>query len=92
MIDLLSVVLTLQAQQSALLPANLGWASPALFLRLLNDATPELAARLHDIQGPRPFTCSTLWGARASGKQMPVSPQDTLFLRYTVLTEELAQL
>lgn len=91
MIDLLSVVLTLRSRRTASLPANLGRASHALFLRLLDAADPGLATRLHDKEGPRPFTCSNLWGARPSRGQVTVSPEETCSLRYTALTGELSQ-
>lgn len=89
--NLLSIVLTLQPQRETALPANLGRASHALFLRLLTAADPDLTARLHDADGPRPFTCSNLWGARSAGGQIAVSPEKTYSLRYTTLTGELSQ-
>ncbi len=91
MSDLLSVVLTLQPRRAVVVPANLGRASHALFLRLLALADAALATQLHDAEGPRPFTCSNLWGARPVRGEMAISPEETYFLRYTLLSAELSQ-
>lgn len=71
-----------------MVPANLGRASHALFLRLLALADAALATQLHDAEGPRPFTCSNLWGARPVRGEMAISLEETYFLRYTLLSAD----
>jgi len=86
--SLLSLVLTLRPRAGASLPSALGRAAHAALLRAIAQARPELAQALHDEAGPRPFTCSSLLGARKEGAVMP----DTAYtLRYTALTAELAE-
>lgn len=86
--SLLSLVLTLRPRVAASLPSALGRAAHAALLRAIAMARPELAQQLHDEAGPRPFTCSSLLGARKEGT---VAPEVTYTLRYTALTAELAE-
>ncbi len=61
--DLCATVLSLTPLRAATLPAHLGRAAHALFLRLIDAADPALAARLHDDAPVKPFTCGNLWRA-----------------------------
>ncbi|MGC8825677.1 MAG: CRISPR system precrRNA processing endoribonuclease RAMP protein Cas6 [Anaerolineae bacterium] len=84
---LTSLVLELQSMEAGLVPLNHGRASHALFLRLVAERQPALAAQLHDAAGPKPFTCSNLVGGRRQGGQLAVNPSTPLWLRFTGLTE-----
>jgi len=65
---LTSLVLFVRAEQAARLPANLGRAAQALLLRLIQAQDAALSARLHDEDGPRPYTASNLvLGRRING-------------------------
>ncbi len=94
---LTSLVLTLTTDHPLTFPAHLGRAqsgdfgraSHAAFLRLIAGADPALAERLHAPDERRPFTCSSLWGARRRGGDL--TPNTPVFLRYTGLTAEVSQ-
>lgn len=89
----LSLVLTLEPLEAASLPANLGRASHALLLRLLEGSSPAVASCLHDEEGPKPFTVSNLWGAeRGEQGTVVVSPESHCWLRFTSLDNELSDL
>jgi CRISPR-associated endoribonuclease Cas6 len=87
--SLLSLVLTLRPHAPASLPSALGRAAHAALLRAIDQVDPDLAQRLHDDSGPRPFTCSSLLGSR---REKAVVPDVVYTLRYTALTAELAEL
>ncbi len=89
---IVSLVLTLRPMRPAVLPAHLGRASHAAFLRLVSDADPALAERLHAPDVRRPFTCSTLMGGRRRERSLEVEPGAPLFLRYTGLEETISAL
>lgn len=92
---LTSLVLMLQAEREAVLPPHLGRASHAVFLRWVAERDPVLAERLHAPDERRPFTCSSLVGARlerVDGElKAVVAPGAPLFLRYTGLTAEISE-
>jgi len=86
MAQLLSLVLTLKPRDAVSAPPHLGRAAHAALLRAVDAATPALAAQLHDDNGPKPFTCSSLMGKRAEGR---LDPNMSYTLRYTALTDDL---
>lgn len=87
----LSLVLTLQPLDAATLPANLGRATHALLLSLVDHASPAMGTRLHDEEGPKPFTVSNLWGAhQAEQGTIRVVPGSNCWLRFTSLDDELS--
>jgi len=87
---LTSLVLTLVSDSPAMLPLYLGRASHAAFLRLIAGRDPALAERLHTPDAPRPFTCSSLWGARRRGPSLALTPGAPTYLRFTGLTAEVS--
>ena len=87
---LTSLVLSLATERSQTLPPHLGRASHALLLRLIRAVDPALAEALHAPDRPRPFTCSTLWGARRRGGMLHLEPGATYNLRFTGLTGEVS--
>ena len=85
--DLLSLVLTLRplaAPPDRPLPVWWGPAAHAALLRVVQPADPDLSARLHDGDGLKPFTASSLMGRPAPGR--------TSTLRFSAATAELSAL
>ena len=71
------------------LPVTLSYNSYALFLNILRNSAPELAARLHEIDGPKPFTTAVIFPAdRRRARQIP-SNMKYLCLRLTFLSDEV---
>jgi CRISPR-associated endoribonuclease Cas6 len=102
--SLLSIVLTLHAEQVVIVPANLGRATHAWFLGQVQAHDAALAASLHEANQERPFTVSNLWGMhranrRAAGGQrgpagaeeVTLTPQQPCYLRLSSLQPELTQ-
>ena len=88
-----SVIWVIRPQAAATLPASSGRAVHAALLAHVAAADPALAANLHAPDAPRPFTCSSLLGARPIGKgQVAVSSESSYRLRLTALTDELQSL
>lgn len=82
---LYSVLLELQAQHKAHLPATMGHQIHAMFLQLVARADPALSVRLHDEPGYRPFTLSLLLGAAPCGNHVALSPEQIYHVRLTLL-------
>ncbi len=85
--DLLSLVLTLRPLQEAPLPPRLARAAHAILLHRVAEQDPALAHALHADDGPRPFTCSNLMGARSNQVLLKETPYR---LRYTALMAPVA--
>jgi len=88
---LASLVLTVRTEHEAVVPRNLGWASHALFLRLLAERDAGLAGELHDGMAPRPFTCSSLVGGAPQGPMLRLAPGAQAWLRFTGLTAPVSR-
>lgn len=88
---LTSLIIELRVPQATTLPAHLGRAAHALFLRLLAQDAPEQSEQLHSGSGLRPFTCSTLIGAQVRGKAMTLNPERSYFARFTAFEPGLAE-
>ena len=88
---LTSLVLVLTTDCPLTFPSHLGRASHAAFLRLIAQSAPDLAERLHDPDERRPFTCSTVWGARRRGRGLALDSSTPVFVRYTGLTAEVSR-
>jgi len=87
--DLSSVTVQLKSQRNAHIPAWLGRAAQANFLQALAGVHPELSHAIHDAPGAKPFTSSTLLGARKQGEMILLGCDETLCLRYTTLHPQL---
>ncbi len=88
-----SILVSLTAESPSLILGPLGRPVQAWFLGLLARSDASLASRLHDAQGPKPYTVSTLLDDRAlplSAGRLLESGQ-TCFLRLTSLNEELSE-
>ncbi len=88
---LTSLVLKLAAEQPTRIPLHLGRASHAAFLRLISRSDSKLAEQLHTANERRPFTCSSLWGARRVGNSLQLAPDSPVSLRFTGLTAEISK-
>lgn len=88
---LTSLVLTLTTDRVLTFPPHLGRASHVAFLRLISQADPDLAERLHAPDQRRPFTCSNLWRVRRQGRSLTLASDAPAFLRYTGLTAEVSR-
>lgn len=89
-----SIIISLTAESSYPILGALGRPIQAWFLGQLTRSHASLAARLHDEQGLKPYTASTLLNERGrplrSGSWLEPG-QDCLF-RITALNEELSEL
>lgn len=86
--DLLSLVLTLRPLQALATPPSLGRAAHAILLDAVRRSDAELATRLHDESGVKPFTTSSLIGLRL---REGLRPERTHALRFTALTGAVAR-
>jgi CRISPR-associated endoribonuclease Cas6 len=82
--DLLSLVLQLRPLPAPELektaPRWWGRAAHTLLLQILQDQDPQLAGELHDAEGLKPFTASTLMGAFPNRR---LDPEKEYTLRFT---------
>ncbi len=88
---LTSLILTLTNPTNAVLPASLGRAAYKLFLQLFTDYNPALAANLHNLNGPKPFTVSNLVMGKRSNGVLQTRAEQTGWLRFTGLNQEVSQ-
>lgn len=86
-----AIVYTISPTQATNVPSSIGRAAHAAFLRLIRDADPDLAARIHDDDGVKPLTVSNVIGLGA-GKFTRVEPDRRYGLRVTLLTDDLETL
>lgn len=90
---LVSLVLEMRSRQEARVPLSTGSAVHALFLDLVRDAAPEMAAALHQDFEAKPFTASALMGApERDGDRRLLRPNSPLWVRFTSLAEPLSGL
>jgi hypothetical protein len=75
---LYSVVLELSATNTATIPATMGHQAHALFLNMIRKVDPDLAVRLHEEPGYRPFTVSPLSGGQIQGKHISLQAGQAL--------------
>ena len=80
-----ALVLELRPHEAGTVPAHLGRSAHAAVLRLLAETSAELARRLHDEEGPKPFTVSNVLGLDARGATADVVPEHVYGLRVTLL-------
>ena len=82
---LYSVILELNSTTTCTLPATMGHLAHALFLDLISQVDPALAARLHDEPNYRPFTISPLNGVKVQNDTLFIQPNQLCSLRITLL-------
>lgn len=94
---LYALMLKLRAQTIGSSLPNAGQQAHAALLDWLRAVDPGLAERLHEPNLDRPFTCSSLWFpneravaiAQRENRRLPIIPEQTYWLRLTLLTDEL---
>ena len=88
-----SVAIQLSPARPGTIRATMGHQAHAAFLRVIEEADPDLAEALHyPVQNQRPFTVSPLMGVDAArGGQVTVHPELTYTLRFTILHEPVFQ-
>ena len=82
---LYSVVLELTCTNQATIATTMGHQAHALFLDLIRQIDSDLATRLHDEPGYRPFTVSPLSGGQVQGESVWLRPGTACRLRITLL-------
>ena len=87
---LLSAVFRLQAQERASPRVDQGRAVHGLFLEWLRQADAALAQQIHDGDGAKPFTVSSLRGARIEQDRITLLPQQECWFRITTFSPELS--
>jgi CRISPR-associated endoribonuclease Cas6 len=90
-VQLISIILALETNQSASLPRHLGRANYAATLACLQEMYPGLAMRLHSNPDTKPITCSGLFDAHAKQEQYHVTPGKAYLVRITGLDSEVSQ-
>ena len=86
---LYSVALKLSSLDSAPVARPNGYHVYTLLLFLLRRVNPRLAQRLHEMNGPKPFTTSLLPGRGLPRHGQALSPRSgDLWLRFTILEDE----
>lgn len=88
---LIAVRLILAAQEKAELPPALGRANYAAVLARLARVYPELAAAVHDGDGPKPLTCSGLLREQGNNRQQVVVAGERVSVRVTGLQEDVSK-
>ena len=83
---LVSIVLTLISPTEGTLPAFVGRANYAATLDRLRTFDPALAQHIHDGDGPKPLTCSSVLGASGGAKALTVRVGAPVQVRVTGLT------
>ncbi len=87
-VDLISLVFVVRPEEAASLPRWLGYAVYGAVLGKLKERDSDLAARIHEGEGPSGLTCSTLMGPR-EGEM--VTPAHRYRIRVTAYWGELAR-
>ena len=90
---LLSLLLPLTAASRCPILGALGWPANAWLLHELTCRQPELAQSLHDDEGVKPYTVSTLLDGRGRplAKGMWLQPGQACWLRVTTFEERLSE-
>lgn len=85
-----ALIIHLQAQRPAHLPATQGQLAHAAFLAMVRSVNPPLAQALHDFPDRKPFTLSPVWGLPPARQgQHTIRAGQTLRLRLTILDTTL---
>ncbi|HHY54205.1 MAG TPA: CRISPR system precrRNA processing endoribonuclease RAMP protein Cas6 [Chloroflexi bacterium] len=87
---LISIVLTLVAAKEVTLPAFVGRANYAATLAQLGRVDAALAERIHQSDGPKPLTCSSLMGVHGGASGVTVGANTAVYVRMTGLTPEVS--
>ncbi|RIK39200.1 MAG: CRISPR-associated protein Cas6 [Chloroflexi bacterium] len=88
---LTSILLTLISEADAILPAHLGRANYAETLKRLGQVDAALAAAIHAGDGPKPLTCSGLWGGACHRESVTIRTGERYTVRMTGLSAGISQ-
>lgn len=89
--ELTALVLTVAPTKTIFAQDYLGRAVYAFLLQYLDGLDAELTQQLHDSQGPKPFTCSSLVGGqRSDNRTRQYTPDNPSWFRITGLTAQLS--
>lgn len=87
---LISIILTLVSETATTLPAHVGRANYAATLARLTQVDAALATALHDGDGPKPLTCSSLLNAPAGRDSLAIQAGAPYFVRITGLDAQVS--
>jgi CRISPR-associated endoribonuclease Cas6 len=87
---LLSIVLELTSQRAITLPPHLGRAHHGVFLDWVASFDAPLAAALHDFEGAKPFTCSSLLDVTPTANGLTLRAGEVVSVRITSLDAGLS--
>ncbi len=88
--DLVSLVITIQPREDVTLPVYTGRSIYAVWMRWLESYDANLANKLHNAKGTKPYTCSDVVGAKRIGNELVVKAQQTVWFRVTGLNAEVS--
>jgi|GEM_PF-2729169 len=81
---LTSIVLKLQLDHNASLHHHLGRANYAETLARLQTLDYALGKEIHDFDGPKPLTCSSLLNVQANREGTPIQANKPYYIRVTL--------
>lgn len=84
---LIAITLALTLDNDVTLPAHLGRANYAASLQRLAAADPALAQAIHDGDGPKPITCSSILNAPVGRPELRLRRGERYYVRITGLQE-----
>ena len=87
---LISIILTLTSDTEITLPPHLGRANHAATLARLTKIDPALTRQLHDDDGPKPLTCSSILNLRADRSGLFIRAGQPVQVRITGLTPAIS--
>lgn len=88
---LIAITLALTLPAAATLPAHLGRASYAATLARLATVDPTLAAAIHDGEGPKPLTCSSILNPPRGRQELYLCAGERYYVRVTGLQETVSR-
>jgi CRISPR-associated endoribonuclease Cas6 len=88
---LIAITLVLTSSTDATRPAHLGRANYAAALAAIGAADPALAEAIHDGDGPKPLTCSSILNAPVRGQEMRLLAGQRYYVRITGLQEAVSR-
>lgn len=87
---LIAITLTLAPTKPGTLPPYVGRANYAATLNRIRQLDPELSAEIHDCEGPKPLTCSSLLQNAPPRAGIPLQLDREYRVRVTGLTEPVS--
>lgn len=88
---LIAIKLHLQSGKPTRLPAYVGRANYAATLNRLTAHAPELVQAIHDGDGPKPLTCSSLLNAPGNRDGIAIAPHTDYYVRVTGLETAISR-